>query len=191
MKKLFIALATVFAAISAHASQMDITNVMINKVVLATTDQAHTMGLDWKVGDQNNYKIDMGFIQGTMVMKVTQVVAEGIWLTQDMDLGFAGKQNVQILLDPNTGETKKMIVNGKEQAPPKQNVEVVEVKEDKITVPAGTFDCIHAILKDKDNNQEINMWVNPQQVALSGMLKTIQPSQFGNVTVLLTATKRN
>ncbi len=153
-------------------------------------DQAHATGLNWKVGETNNYSIDMGFIKGTMVMSVREVGADGVWLDQNIDLGFAGKQVVQTLLDPNTGEIKKMIVNGKEEAPPKNNTEIVEVKEDKITVPAGTFDCIHARLKDKTNNQESNAWINPQLIPISGMLKAVQPSQLGEVTILLTSFKK-
>ncbi len=154
-------------------------------------DQAKTQGLDWKVGDQNDYTLDMGFIKGSMSMKMREIVADGYWLDQDMDLGFAGKQQAQMLLDPNTGEIKKMIVNGKEQQVPKQNIEIVEVVEDHITVPAGSFDCIHARIKDKDNNQETNAWINPQLIPLSGMLKTIQPSQFGNVTIELKSYRKN
>lgn len=157
----------------------------------AIMDQAQTMGLDWKVGDTANYNIDMGFIKGTMDMSVRSVAADGIWMDQNMDLGFAGKQKVETLIDPNTGEIKKMIVNGKEEQVPKQDVEVVDVKEDKITVPAGTFDCIHATLKDKSDGKEINAWINPQVVPLSGMLKQIAPSQFGNVTVVLKSFKKN
>ena len=153
-------------------------------------DQAHTTGLNWKVGETNNYSIDMGFIKGSMVMSVREVGADGVWLDQNIDLGFAGKQVIQTLLDPNTGEIKKMIVNGKEEAPPKNNTEIVEVKEDKITVPAGTFDCIHARLKDKNNNQESNAWINPQLIPISGMLKAVQPSQLGEVTILLTSFKK-
>ncbi|HND86173.1 MAG TPA: hypothetical protein PLU50_10210, partial [Pseudobdellovibrionaceae bacterium] len=114
-----------------------------------------------------------------------------MWIDQDVDLGFAGKQNASMLIDQNTGEIKKMLVNGKEQSVPKQDIEVIEVKEDKITVPAGTFECIHARLRDKGQNQEINSWINPQQIPLSGMLKTIQPSQFGNVTILLKSFIKN
>ena len=169
---------TVFEAVN-HAQQVSI------------MDQAKAQGLDWKVGDQNDYVLDMGFIKGSMSMKLREISADGFWLDQDMDLGFAGKQQAQMLLDPNTGEVKKMIVNGKEQAIPKQNIEVVEVVEDKITVPAGTFECIHARIKDKDNNQETNAWINPQLIPLSGMLKTIQPSQFGNVTVELKSFRKN
>lgn len=157
----------------------------------AIMDQAQTMGLDWKVGDRADYSIDMGFLKGTLVMSVTSIGADGIWMLQDADLGFAGKQKIEVLMDPNTGEIKKMLVNGKEQAPPKQDVEVIEVKEDKITVPAGTFDCIHARLKNKEDNTEINAWINPQVVPMSGLLKQVAPSQFGTVTMLLKSFKKN
>lgn len=151
----------------------------------------HNMGLNWKVGDQNNYSLDMGFIKGGMVMTVNSIGDDGIWLDQDMDLGFAGKQQAKALIDPNTGEVKKLIVNGKEQEIPKQNVEIVETKEDKITVPAGTFDCIFVRLHDKDNNNDIQTWINPREIPISGMLKTIQPGQFGDVTLLLKSFKKN
>jgi hypothetical protein len=154
--------------------------------------EAHTQGLDWKVGDENDYNLDIGgFIKGSMVMKCREIAADGLWIDQNMDLGFAGKQNASMLIDPNTGEIKKMLVNGKEQQIPKQNVEVVEVTEDHITVPAGTFDCVHARLKDKDSGEETNAWINPQLIPLSGMLKTLQPSQMGQVTVELKSFHKN
>lgn len=124
-------------------------------------------------------------------MSVASIGADGIWMNQDLDLGFAGKQKMETLLDPNTGEIKKMLVNGKEQQVPKQDVEVIEVKEDKIAVPAGTFECIHARLKDKEQNAEINAWINPQLIPLSGMLKQVAPSQLGEVTVSLKSFKKN
>lgn len=185
-------IAAIGLAFSINASaDVSVIDTLVSHNHAVIMDQAQTQGLDWQVGDQNNYTVDMGFIKGTMSMTVRSVGADGIWMDQNMDLGFAGKQKVETLLDPNTGEVKKMIVNGKEQAPPKQDVEVIEVKEDRITVPAGTFDCIHARLNDKSNNAEINAWINPQEIPLSGMLKTIQPSQFGNVTILLKSFKKN
>lgn len=188
-KALIVALG--FAVSSQAVAAPTITDIVVQQTQQAIMAEAHVQGLDWKVGDTNNYNIDMGFIKGTMDMTVRSIGAEGIWMDQNMDLGFAGKQKVETLLDPNTGEVKKMIVNGKEQAPPKNNIEVIDMKEDKITVPAGSFDCIHVRIKDKDNNNEINVWINPSAVPLSGMLKTIQPSQFGNVTVLLKSFKKN
>lgn len=189
MFKTFIAAMTLFTAQAfANTSVFDTVQHITQQTILG---QAETQGLNWKVGDTNNYVIDMGFLKGTMSMSVREIGADGIWLDQKVDMGFAGKQDVQTLLDPNTGAVKKMIVNGQEQAPPKQNVELIDTTEDRITVPAGTYDAIHARLKDKDNNQEINIWVNPQQIPISGMLKTIQPSQMGNVTVLLKSFKKN
>lgn len=188
MKALFAAI----IALSFNAqADVSIVDVVTNINQASIMDQAEAQGLNWKVGDTNNYNIDMGFIKGSMVMSVRSVEADGIWMDQNMDLGFAGKQTVQVLLDQNTGEVKKMIVNGKEQAPPKQDVEIIEAKEDRITVPAGTYDAIHVRLKDKEQNQEINMWVNPQAIPLSGMLKTVQPSQLGQVTIVLKSFKKN
>ena len=155
------------------------------------TKQIGVQNLNWKVGDENNYQIDMGFIKGTMQMRVREIGNDGIWMDQNVDLGFAGKQTVNVLLDPVTGEIKRMIVNGQEQEPPKQDVEVIDMKEDRVTVPAGTFDCIHARIKDRSNNQETNAWINPRLIPLSGMLKTIQPSQLGQVTMSLTSFRKN
>ncbi|HEY1080107.1 MAG TPA: hypothetical protein VGE46_08410 [Bdellovibrio sp.] len=190
MVKALIAVLGLAFSINASAAP-SVVEVVANIQNAAIMDQAQTMGLDWKVGDNANYNLDMGFIKGSMTMSVRSIAADGIWMDQNMDLGFAGKQKVETLLDPNTGEIKKMIVNGKEEAVPKQDVEVVDVKEDKITVPAGTFECIHATLKDKADGKEINAWINPQLIPLSGMLKQVAPSQFGNVTVVLKSFKKN
>lgn len=157
----------------------------------AIMEQAHTQGLDWKVGDSNVYALNMSIIQGSMTMTLREISADGFWLDQTMDMGFAGKQQAQMLLDPNTGEIKKMLVNGQEQQVPKQNVQIIEVTEDHITVPAGAFDCVHARILDKDTNQETNAWLNPQMIPLSGMLKTIQPTQFGQMTVELKSFVKN
>lgn len=190
MFKAIIAALGLAVTVQAQAAPT-IFDVVRNTQQVSIMDQARTQGLDWKVGDQNDYNLDMGFIKGSMVMKCREISADGIWMDQDMDLGFAGKQQASMLIDPNTGEIKKMLVGGKEQEVPKQNIEVVEVKEANITVPAGTFDCIHARLKDKDNGQETNAWINPEKVPLSGMLKTIQPSQFGEINVELKSFKKN
>ncbi len=158
--------------------------------VLAQTQQnliQKSNRIGWVVGDTANYSVDMGFIKGSMVMSVASIGTDGVWLVQDMDLGFAGKQKIESLLDPNTGEIKKMIVNGKEeQVPEKPQLEVIEIVDETITVPAGTFACTHARLSDKSNGDELNMWAS-QAVPLSGLVKQLAPSQFGQVTILLTS----
>ncbi|HPI39600.1 MAG TPA: hypothetical protein PLJ21_02275 [Pseudobdellovibrionaceae bacterium] len=195
MKSLVTMAAFLFlSAASANTPNADLQQVFFGleqQLQAKIYSEAQVLGLNWKVGDQNTYSLDMGFIKGSMIMTVAEIGEEGIWLNQDMDLGFAGKQQARALIDPNTGEVKKLIVNGKEQEIPKQNVEIVETKEDKITVPAGTFECIFVRLHDKDQNKDIQTWINPREIPISGMLKTIQPGQFGNVTMLLKSFKKN
>lgn len=186
MFKAIIAVLGLALTVQAQAANTTAFDIVRSTQQTSAMAEARTQGLDWKVGDQNDYNLTIGgFINGSMVMKVREVGADGIWMDQDMDLGFAGKQQASMLIDPNTGEIKKMIVGGKEQEVPKQNMEVISVTEDKITVPAGTFECIHAVIKDKDTNQETNAWINPELIPLSGMLKTVQPSQMGEVNVEL------
>lgn len=193
MVKAFIValgMALSFNAVAAP-SAVEAVEIFAQVQMPAIMDQARTMGLDWKVGDQADYTLDMGFLKGTMNSSVRSIGAEGIWMDQNMDMGFAGKQKIETLVDQNTGAIKKMIVNGKEEQIPEQDVEVIEVKEDRITVPAGTFDCIHARMKDKKDNKEVNAWINPQLVPMSGLLKQVAPTQFGTVTVLLKSFKKN
>lgn len=192
VKALIIALgmALSFNAVAAP-SAVEAVEIFAQVQLPAIMDQARTTGLDWKVGDRADYSVDMGFIKGTMNSSVRSIGAEGVWMDQDMDLGFAGKQKIETLIDPNTGAIKKMLVNGQEQQIPEQDIEVIEVKEDRITVPAGTFDCIHARMQDKKDKKEINAWINPQLVPMSGLLKQVAPVQFGTLTVLLKSFHKN
>lgn len=189
MLKAILFVCGLFGGMAAHANTLG--EEILQHQHRAILKEIGVQNLNWKVGDENNYNIDMGFLKGTMTMRVREIGNDGIWMDQLVDLGFAGKQTINILLDPVTGEIKKMIVNGQEQQPPKSDIEVLEMKEDKITVPAGSFDCIHARILDRTNNQEINTWMNPRLIPLSGMLKTIQPSQMGQVTILLKSFKKN
>jgi hypothetical protein len=142
--------------------------------------------LNWTVGDNANYNVNMGFVQGTMTMTVTTVTTDELWITQDMNLGFLGQQKSETVIDPNTGKIIKVLVNGQEQQLPEQDLELIEIIDDTVTVPAGTFECQHIRLKDNKSGDEIKVWSNAT-VALSGMVKTIQPGQFGEVTVELTS----
>ncbi len=180
MVKVFATLFSVLIAMPAFAAPT------LSEVVLSAQLKNVSRAIDWKPGDTASYNVDMGFVQGTMVTAVRSNDGNEIWLTQDMDLGFAGKQAVETLMDANTGEVKKVIANGQEQDIPEQNLEVIEIVDATITVPAGTFDCIHARLTDKSSNNEINIWQN-STVPMSGMVKQIVPSQFGEVTIELTS----
>lgn len=144
--------------------------------------------LKWKVGDKADYKMAGGFINGTVKSFVREDNGTEIWVQQDMDMGFLGKQKVEILFDKATGQVKKLLANGQEQQlPSASNIEVVETKEDRVTVPAGTFDAIYAKIKDRDNGQIQEAWINPQEVPITGMVKAIADSQFGKINQELTA----
>lgn len=160
------------------------------EIQFGSAKQNASRAIDWKAGDKASYNVDMGFLKGTMVTEVASNDGNEIWIHQDVDLGFAGKQQMQTLMDANTGAIKKVLVNGQEQDVPTPDLEVIEIVDDTITVPAGTFKCLHARLADKSTNDEINLW-NNSEVPMSGMVKTIQPSQFGKVTIELTSFHKN
>lgn len=180
--------------VATHASAvtpMEIAVGTSQKVLAGVVAQ----GFNFVKGDSANYKLNMGgFINGTMAMLVADVGADGVWIHQDMDLGFMGKQNIQELIDPNTGEIKKMIVNGKEQAPPEAgDIEVIDSKEDTITVPAGTYTCLYIKAKVTQQGQTSNMeqWIDLRDIPVMGLVKTTMDSQMGPVTIELTSFKRN
>ncbi len=188
MKKLFCILAL---AIGFQAHAMDVAQVAVAVNSSPAMQVARLLALDWKVGDQASYSLKMSMVNGTMLMNVREITAEGIWLDQDVDLGPFGKQESDLLVDQETGEVKKILVNGQEQQIPENNSEIVEAKDDRITVPAGTFDCIYAKIKDTKTQEITEAWINPELIPVSGMLKTIQPSQMGNVTLELTSFVKN
>lgn len=160
-------------------------------IVAMTAKTLTHAGLNLKKGDTASYNVSMGFISGTMVMSVYDIVAEGIWIHQDMDLSMVGKQKIEILIDPNTGEIKKVLVNGKEeQIPARGEMEVVETKEETVTVPAGTFPTVYIKVLDKSKNETIQQWVNLKDVAVFGMVKSISPSQIGEVKMELTSFRK-
>lgn len=184
--------ASLFLATTASA------NTNLFSVVQTQTQQiiqdVVTQGLEFKKGDQTAYKLNMaGFINGTMTMLVEDVLTEGVWIAQDMDLGFMGKQNIRQLIDPVTGEIKKLIVNGKEEAIPAQgDVEVIDSKEASVTVPAGTFVCFYIKAKITQDGKVTNaeQWLNLKDVPVMGMVKSIMDSQLGPVTIELTSFRR-
>lgn len=151
----------------------------------AVMDQARIQMIDWKVGDRGNYNIDMGFIKGTMVMHVREYVAEGPWVEQNVDI-MGQKQKVEILFDKTDGSILRLLVNGQKQEVPEQNVEIEDMQEANVTVPAGTFDCIYVKIRDTEKNETSEAWINPNLIPISGMLQNKAPSQFGTVTLQLT-----
>lgn len=193
MVKRILALMITLSALQAGAAQLLFSGQVLNyrQMQQNIMAQAKPMGLeDWIVGDEANYSLNMGFLPGTMQMLVREKVEEGFWVDQNIDLGFLGAQKAEMLIDLHTGQILKLIVNGEEQEIPKNDSEVVEVKEDKITVEAGTFDCLWVKLHDKTKDENSEAWINPAEVPVVGMIKQKSPSQFGETVVELTSFKK-
>lgn len=190
MLKSLILAATLTVSVAAQAYDT-VAEVIFASQLPQIQESVVTQGLDWRVGQENNYKLNMGgFLNGTMKMYVREVGADGIWMVQDVDL-MIQKQKIEILIDPANGQVKKMIVNGQEQQPPKADYELIDQKEDHITVPAGSFDVIYLKIKDNANNGQIaEQWVNPRDIPLSGMAQSKMDSQMGKVVIQLTSFKR-
>lgn len=191
MKKGFLVLCL---SLLASWSQADtLSQIVVKGLQDSAIKEAQLQGLDWKVGDNADYKLSIGgFINGSMHNFVREETAAGIWMQQDMDLGFMGKQKIEVLFDKATGQVLEMYANGQKQNPPDpSDMEVVEMKEAQVTVPAGSFECIYARVRNNKDNTESEAWLNPQRVPMSGMLKQLAPSQFGQVDVQLTAFQNN
>jgi hypothetical protein len=142
---------------------------------------------NWKVGDTSDYNMNGGIISGKMHMAVRELVAEGFWTQTDMDLGFVGKQKVEILYDKNTGAVLQLLVNGQKQTPPSAaDQEVIDSKQTTVTVPKGTFPALYAKIKNKKNGEITEVWINMEAIPVGGLIKTIAPSQLGQITVELT-----
>lgn len=150
-----------------------------------------TQGMfNFKVGDTASFKITMGFLPGTMVMSVTDVQANEVTLSQVVSM-LGNKQECITKMDPNTGENKSTVCNGQQQQPSDQgDIELVDQKEDTVTVPAGTFTCLYIKAKQKSNGNEIEQWINPTDVPVLGMVKATMPSQLGKAIIELTSFKR-
>lgn len=185
LKKFLVAIAAI-AGFQAAALSINIQLLDVQALNTQILDEVRTQGLPWKVGDTAEYSLNLGgFIDGSMVMLVREETAEGVWLQQDIDLQFQ-KQKVETLFDKETGQVKRVLVDGQEQkieggeAP-----EIVESKPDTITVPAGTFECSFIKLKDKKQGTTTDLWLNPELVPIVGLIKQVAQSQLGPVTLEL------
>jgi hypothetical protein len=187
MKSLFLALGLMLS-ISANATTLNQLVHTTQQMVMSDVDAL----VEFKVGDFNLYNLKAGVIRGSIKMACTAVNGNEVTLQQDADLGFLGKQSCTIVMDISTGETKSLVCNGQSQEPGKPgDFELIEMKEDKIRVPAGEFQCVYIKAKEKTKNEIIQQWANPSQIPLGGMIKAITPSQMGEVVLELKQFKKN
>lgn len=189
MSKFFGLVVAALVAVSVQAKADTFVNVQALQAQLLA--HAQLAGLSWHVGDAADYKVSIGgFINGTSHNFVREDAGTSFWMQQDMDLGFAGKQKIEILINKTTGAIEKMLANGQEQQiPAAGDQEIVDMHEDHVTVAAGSFDCIYAKIKSKKDGTIQEAWINPQVAPMTGLLKALADSQFGKVTQEATALK--
>jgi hypothetical protein len=189
MKMVLSALAATLVALSFSAARAD---VMVDFAQLqnAAMAQAQVMaGLKWKVGDQADYTITVGsLVNGTSHEFVrSNDTANGLWVEQDMDLGMVGKQKIEEQFDPATGQIKQILANGQAQTiPSPSDYDIISMKQDTVTVAAGTFQCVHATIKSKKDGTTQDAWINPQLIPIEGMIKATGDTQLGAMVQELT-----
>lgn len=150
------------------------------------TGSSFQQPLNWSVGDTTDHKIKGGIVSGMLHSVVREETAEGFWVQQDADLGFAGKQKIELLYDKMTGEVLEVIINGeKKNKPNPSENQVVDTRQTRITVPKGTFDCTYIKVLNTRKNEHTETWSNEALVPIGGMIKTVMPSQIGAVTAEL------
>jgi len=146
--------------------------------------------IDWKVGDTANYDMQLGFLGKGSVQKTATKEEEGaIWIETNAKTPL-GNEKVETLISRSDGKILKLIVNGQEQEYKEHDIELISKDAAEITVPAGTFKAIHIKVKDKTDASDVEAWVNPRDIPLGGIAKSIVKKSFLMVTVELTSFSR-
>jgi hypothetical protein len=172
-----------------QAPRVNVSLFDLKSIAAHVMDEVRTSRLPWTVGEKADYKLDVaGMIQGTLNVLIREETAEGIWVDQLIDVQIQ-KQKVETLFDKETGQVKRMLIDGKEQKiEPTETPDIVESKPDTVKVPKfpDGVECGYIKLRNKKDNTETEVWINPEIVPIAGMIKTIAQSQMGPVTVELT-----
>jgi hypothetical protein len=186
-------LATLVLVTGCFASATTISAFTYDLVEGVLSSQVHSMaGLNFKQGDTAAYKMSIAsFINGTMTTTVKSVAVDAVVITQDVSI-MGQAQSCDSTINPQTGQIKSIVCNGKPQDANQQgDIEVVDSKEDSVTVPAGTFDCLYVKAHNKKDNTDIEQWINPKLVPVMGLVKMNAPTQLGTMVAELTSFKRN
>jgi len=144
--------------------------------------------VNWKVGETADFDVSLGSFGsvGTLVKAVTKEDSsvDGVWVSSEANL-MGQKDSSEMLISRSSGEVLKYIHNGKEEAVPANDIEVVKTERVEVDVPAGHFKAYHLVVNTKDV-KGIEIWVNPKDTVMEGTLKQTVPNQMGLVEVVLT-----
>lgn len=147
-------------------------------------------GLNWKVGDLAEFDLKLAVIPGTMLMFVADIQGSIAVLNQELSIGPV-TQGCDMYLNLNTGELVKTVCAGQEQKPESTNdTEVVEIKEETITVPAGKFATVYIKAVTGPKKQVVEQWINRKDIPILGLVQSVTPSPIGSMTLKLKAFKK-
>jgi len=161
------------------------------KIALADLRAETGALINWKVGDSQNLDIELGGMGklGTMVKSATSEEGAAIWIKNDADL-MGNKDVTEVLINRADGKVLKMIHNGQPQNVPDDKIQVISQEQTQLTIPLGTFHCWHIKAKSSQSDK-IEIWTNPMTISLDGNLRVIVGTQYGDMTMTLTAFKKN
>lgn len=132
-----------------------------------------TVGLsmiDWKVGDSQDQRVTVFGMQGTMHKEATREEGNGIWVRQELAIS-SNRDVTEVLYDRDSGRVLKLVHNGREESIPQDEIEIIETTQETVEVPAGKFETLHVKARSKKIKQ-LDVWMNPRQIALDGAAKT-------------------
>lgn len=135
--------------------------------------------INWRVGERAQYRIKAVIGElGKLNKWVDRDEGTALWLISEITGQQAQKTEAKI--DRATGQILEYIENGVRKDPPQQDVEIISQDEQRVTVPAGSFDSIHVVLKVNNNPQvrKVEVWINPRDVVMDGSIKTKVETSF-------------
>ena len=185
MKKLFTCVLLLTCFEWTARAQMSLSAL---ESVSAVMDEVASVPLVWKVGDVSEFNVSAGtFGSGKMTKTVTQDTGTAFWVLENMSMP-GHQEKLEKLYNKADGQIIKFIRNGTEQNPADSKIDVESQNDDKVTVPAGTFNTLHIVGKTK-NTSRIELWSNPDATVIDGTIKLIMKSSFYTITSELTGFK--
>src|ERR1035437_4038647 len=167
-----ISLAGGYQSASAHSSILTAPQA-VHQMMMQDLESTALDLINWKVGDTTAYDLEMGAFGkiGTMTKTASKDEGAAIWIKNEADM-MGQKDLTEILINRADGKILKMIHNGQEQQVPDDKIEIISQDYTEITVPAGKFKCLHIVAKSQQS-EKIEIWANPQTVALDGSIQMI------------------
>lgn len=147
-----------------------------------------SLNIDWKVGDQVEYDVRVSFIRGNAVAFVREWAEEGPWV--EINSQILGRHKSEVLLDRITGEVLRLIHDGEEQEVPDKNLVIEDQEDQRISVPAGVFDCVWTLFKHSESNGRSQVWESAAEVPMLGIVQAKIPTQYGQATIRLRSFRR-